>query len=89
MKQSAFHLGGEEFALLLRNTDRLGLTVVAQITNKLCSPSGAVSVSIGGAILEDSEGWQDWLNRADEQLYRAKRAGRNCYYIADEEHTAD
>ncbi len=85
-----FRHGGEEFALLLPNTDLLGLRIVAnmllkQVSNKLSSPAGAVSTSIGGAILVGNEGWQDWLNRADEQLYRAKGAGRNCCYIAGQD----
>lgn len=89
-----FRHGGGEFALLLPNTDLLGLKVVAnvllkQVSNKLSSPAGTVSVSIGGAILSDNESWQDWLNRADKQLYRAKEAGRNCYYIAGQDTARD
>lgn len=82
-----FRYGGEEFALLLPNTNYDGLTVVAnalqkQIFSKLHSPASAVSASIGGAILERNESWQDWFNRADEQLYAAKTAGRNRYHLA-------
>lgn len=84
-----FRYGGEEFALLLPNTDHDGLTVVAnalqkQIFSKLHSPASAVSASIGGAVLEPSESWQDWFNRADKQLYVAKNAGRNRYCIAEQ-----
>lgn len=83
-----FRHGGEEFALLLPDTGFPGINIVAdtlqkQTHNKLYSPAGAVSVSIGGAVLKPKENWQDWLNRADEQLYLAKQAGRNCYRIAD------
>lgn len=83
-----FRHGGEEFALLLPDTDKQGLTIVAdklqkQVFSKLLSPAGSVSVSSGGAVLEENENWQDWLNRADEQLYLSKQAGRNRYHIAD------
>lgn len=83
-----FRYGGEEFALLLPDTKHEGLPIIAemlqkQVFNKLCSPAGAVSVSIGGAVLNSKENWQDWFNRADEQLYTAKQAGRNCYRIAN------
>lgn len=83
-----FRHGGEEFALLLPDTDKHGLTIVAdklqkQVFSKLLSQTGSVSVSSGGAVLEKNENWQDWLNRADAQLYLSKQAGRNCYHIAD------
>ncbi len=82
-----FRHGGEEFALLLPDTDLKGLHTVAStiqktIFSKLTSPAGPVSVSIGGAILSESDQWEDWINRADEQLYAAKAMGRNCYKIA-------
>lgn len=82
-----FRHGGEEFALLLPDTKLKGLNTVADtiqktIFSKLSSPAGVVSVSIGGATLTDNDQWEDWINRADEQLYAAKAMGRNCYKIA-------
>ena len=82
-----FRHGGEEFALLLPDTNLKGLNTVADtiqktIFSKLSSPAGVVSVSIGGATLTDNDQWEDLINRADEQLYAAKAMGRNCYKIA-------
>lgn len=83
-----FRFGGEEFLLLLPSTDTEGLRTAAQhllskVASELQSPGGAVTVSIGGAILHDGEHWKSWLQRADECLYRAKSEGRNRAVIAD------
>ena len=83
-----FRFGGEEFLLLLPNTDQTGLQAAAQnllswVAQELKSPGGAVTVSIGGAILHSGEHWEGWLQRADECLYRAKSGGRNRAVIAD------
>lgn len=77
-----FRFGGEEFLLLLPNTDRQGLQAAAthlqrQIALDLKSPGGPVTVSMGGAILRKGEHWEGWLKRADQHLYEAKSAGRN------------
>jgi len=77
-----FRFGGEEFLLLLPNTDRQGLLAAAdhlqrQIAQDLESPGGPVTVSMGGAILRKGEHWESWLKRADLHLYEAKSAGRN------------
>ena len=83
-----FRFGGEEFLLLLPNTELTGLQAAAQnllswVAQELKSPGGAVTVSIGGAILHSGEHWEGWLQRADECLYRAKSEGRNRAVIAD------
>lgn len=83
-----FRFGGEEFLLLLPNTELAGLQAAAQnllswVAQELKSPGGAVTVSIGGAILHSGEHWESWLQRADECLYRAKSEGRNRAVIAD------
>lgn len=77
-----FRFGGEEFLLLLPNTDLDGLRAAAQhlrqcVADGLESPDGPVTVSIGGAVLRSGERWESWLQRADECLYRAKSEGRN------------
>jgi diguanylate cyclase (GGDEF)-like protein len=83
-----FRFGGEEFLMLLPNTARAGLLASArhlqqQVAQHLRGPSGAVTMSVGGAILRHDEHWEDMLQRADERLYRAKNAGRNCIIVDD------
>ena len=83
-----FRLGGEEFLLLLPDTDHKGLHAAAEhllycVREQLRSPGGSVSVSMGGALLETGESWESWLHRADEQLYNAKHSGRDRCVIAE------
>jgi diguanylate cyclase (GGDEF)-like protein len=80
-------LGGEEFAVLLPNTDhaaaldvaeRLRQAVAAMEIPTERSPAPQITVSIGVAELDPSmPGIDALLNRADRALYRAKREGRN------------
>jgi diguanylate cyclase (GGDEF)-like protein len=87
-----FRFGGEEFLLLLPNTDSAGLLAAAQhlqqqINQHLRGPGGGVTMSVGGAILRRDEDWEALLQRADQCLYRAKSAGRNCIVIDDDANT--
>ena len=80
--------GGEEFAMILPNCPpSFGLTVAERVRIKvqgrsvLIAPGQQVSVtvSIGGAFAPQ---WVRssaplWIERADQQLYRAKAEGRN------------
>ncbi len=82
-----FRFGGEEFLLLLPDTDAEGLETAAQnllkeVRSGLRSPGGPVTVSIGGAILQAEEPWSHWLQRADQCLYQAKKEGRDRAIIA-------
>jgi len=84
----AARYGGEEFAIILPGTTlRSALTVAdhvrrAVMTKELMKRStgehlGRVTVSIGVAVLQKDEAAQSLIERADNCLYAAKRAGRN------------
>jgi diguanylate cyclase (GGDEF)-like protein len=85
--------GGEEFAVVLPATDEAGATVIAERIRRSVlelrlprSNAGAndddaiVSVSIGAATLRPRRGAmaEELIAAADEALYAAKEAGRNC-----------
>jgi len=78
--------GGEEFALLLPETDRKGCLNVAQklrqAVAKLSVPGAEqahVTISVGGAMwTPEDKDLEALLRRADLALYQAKRRGRNC-----------
>ncbi|KLJ01333.1 GGDEF domain-containing protein [Luteimonas sp. FCS-9] len=84
---AAYRFGGEEFVLVLPVDDAAALAAAAErlrgaVEQRLRSPGGPVTVSIGGAMLAAEHDWQDWFGRADTSLYLAKRAGRNRSHIA-------
>jgi len=77
-----FRMGGEEFMILLYNTDTdQGLQVVEEIRDAIASnpsfPEHPVTASIGVATFEAEENRNQWMKRCDENLYRAKSNGRN------------
>ena len=82
--------GGEEFAVLVRDTPRSGCKIVAEnirinIESKAIelsnSPSSdthlSVTASVGGAFYRDNESIEDFIDRADRSLYSSKENGRN------------
>lgn len=78
-----FRLGGEEFALLLPDTDIPGIKVLAErfqgCIRQYRLPDGTgLTVSMGLSVLRPSDTSIDAaLGRADRALYRAKAAGRD------------
>ncbi|MEM9102876.1 MAG: GGDEF domain-containing protein [Pseudomonadota bacterium] len=82
----AFRYGGEEFVILLCNTDVNGATLFAhrlrltieqlpcECQNKIISAT--VSIGVTEYLLGDSA--DQVLDKADEALYAAKDRGRNC-----------
>ncbi|MFF5174265.1 diguanylate cyclase [Micromonospora sp. NPDC000089] len=91
----AFRQGGEEFVVLLPETDARGAAIVAERLGAAVreTPIRAdghagpvavpVSVSIGIAVYPDhASTGQEVLDAADEALYAAKAAGRDGYRVA-------
>jgi diguanylate cyclase (GGDEF)-like protein len=88
----AARYGGEEFAVILPATDEAGARVMAErgrvavLALGLPGPNEdnpSVSVSIGAATIHPRPGSmsEDLLAAADEALYAAKEAGRNCVHF--------
>jgi diguanylate cyclase (GGDEF)-like protein len=84
--------GGEEFLIVLPATrgldplelaERLRARVEALQVADRHQPPIPVTLSVGIATLAAGESGAGWLKRADEALYRAKDAGRNCCRVAE------
>lgn len=82
----AFRYGGEEFVVLLPETDGHAALAIAERLRavfaavKTASPIGQdieCTVSIGVAICHPGDNPQSLMRRADEACYRAKAAGKN------------
>ncbi|WP_287873580.1 sensor domain-containing diguanylate cyclase [Aeromonas sp.] len=73
--------GGEEFLILLPRIDEAGLQQMAEqiraAVEALPTDPVAITVSLGTTLVQPEEEINQALARADEWLYRAKRAGRN------------
>ncbi len=79
--------GGEEFALVLNHTDALGAAILGKrvlsaIESARFAPEQdelIVTISMGIATFpnDDAETVEEFIQRADERLYRAKSGGRN------------
>ncbi len=75
--------GGEEFMLLLPETDANASRVVAErirqrVECEEFAEARQVTVSLGVTILREGDTREAFIQRADRALYKAKRAGRNC-----------
>ncbi len=85
-------LGGEEFAVLLPETDVAGAVSVADRIRRSLSAAPltvvdgegvSVTASFGVAKLEPDQSGDDLLRGADAALYRAKEAGKNRVAVAE------
>lgn len=78
--------GGEEFAILLPNTDEgLALTLAERLRSEVsASDTAGLQISISIGLVTSSEVTQSaqLLQQADNALYRAKANGRNCVNVA-------
>lgn len=74
--------GGEEFMILLPDTDKQGaLTFAKRLADELTTlelPKNlTITISQGIAVNRENEGLEETLKRADTALYQAKELGRN------------
>jgi diguanylate cyclase (GGDEF)-like protein len=86
----AGRIGGEEFAIILPGTNLAAARLFAEGTRSAFGtlPIDSLpvdqrcSASFGVAELHPGEGFSDLLRRADEALYQAKGAGRDCVRVS-------
>jgi diguanylate cyclase (GGDEF)-like protein len=84
ISDAAFRIGGEEFAVLMSDTDKPGAMSVSESLRSVIEgakflPSGEpVTVSLGVATFpDDAQDEATMIAAADRALYQAKAAGRN------------
>lgn len=90
-----FRFGGEEFVLVMATTDNEGALINAErlramIAGLSCVSEGTeipVTMSIGLASAKSGDDLRSLLHRADQALYQAKSAGRNCVVNGEVEKT--
>jgi diguanylate cyclase (GGDEF)-like protein len=94
LEDTPARIGGEEFALLLPDTDRLGAAVLAErirgaIQKKHVVLEGilitlTVSAGIASYGVDGDESLEQLMGVADKRLYVAKETGRNRVVVDDE-----
>ena len=83
--------GGDEFAVILHNTDwKMAQTLARRLQDQISempAPHPAMEFQIGASVgvaqLEPFEDTAEWVARADKALYRAKQNGRDRVCIAE------
>jgi diguanylate cyclase (GGDEF)-like protein len=85
--------GGEEFVLVLPNTDEHGARLIAgkllenirncNIPHEQNDAANCLTISIGATSgkVAHTHSADDFVKRADEMLYKSKQNGRNRYYF--------
>ncbi len=82
--------GGEEFIALVHGLDERGLGKVAEKLRSTIETSkvregdveASVTVSIGATLVRSSDNLHSVIDRADRQMYKSKRQGRNQVSLA-------
>ncbi|MBU0969808.1 MAG: diguanylate cyclase [Proteobacteria bacterium] len=83
---TAYRYGGEEFAIILPETDiKMACVVGARIKDKIAAEifvpekgkEVSVTVSLGASEIVDGEDFTAFIRRTDKALYKSKETGRN------------
>jgi diguanylate cyclase (GGDEF)-like protein len=77
--------GGEEFLIIMPETDLNGAAIFAERLRVTIAEQTQITVSCGIAEALDGDTQDTLVSRADQALYEAKAAGRNCVF----RHTGD
>lgn len=86
-----FRFGGEEFVIILSNTNAAGARIIAERLRRNIESSRhfvgdteiPVTASMGTATFNKGETLTHFMERADKALYKAKKAGRNRVMSAE------
>jgi diguanylate cyclase (GGDEF)-like protein len=85
----AARLGGEEFGVLLPDTDAEGALAIAELIRSRVealrlpaadgsgTTSATISIGLVSTVPQENESFRDFISKADENLYTAKNSGRN------------
>jgi diguanylate cyclase (GGDEF)-like protein len=75
--------GGEEFVVVLPQTDKKGASIVAERMRAQANLYIPKTISIGiSTFPEDASDISSLIEKADQALYEAKRTGKNRYCLA-------
>lgn len=82
LTDALYRFGGEEFVIVplelsLDVAEQLAEQLRLLVENNVLLPENPVTISLGVAEFRQGETSEQWLKRADEALYQAKRGGRN------------
>ena len=81
-KDTLFRIGGEEFLILMNDTDLNEGSKTADNLRTVVADLSLIedhhfTISIGVSEVSAVYDWKQWMKRSDENLYKAKESGRN------------